>query len=127
MKKVKIAYWIFTILLVLMMGFSAVMSFNRTPESDKMMAHIGIVPQMMVFLAVFKILGILAILTPGLPKLKEWAYAGFTFDILGAIYLFIVAGDPVQAWAPILVALVLIFGSYIFWRKKTDLLQRKSY
>ncbi|PAW94385.1 hypothetical protein CKK33_13150 [Mucilaginibacter sp. MD40] len=119
MKKVNIAYWIFTILLVLMMGFSAVMSFKRTPESDQMMAHIGIAPALMPFLAVLKLLGIAALLTPGLKTLKEWAYAGFTFDVLGAMYLFIAAGDPVKAWAPIVIALVLIFGSYIFWRKKT--------
>ncbi|MBL4677248.1 MAG: DoxX family protein [Mucilaginibacter sp.] len=127
MKKVNIAYWICTVLVILMMGFSAVMSFQRTPEGDKMMAHIGIIPQILQLLAVLKLLGIAAILTPGLPRLKEWAYAGFTFDVLGAVYLFIVAGDPVKAWAPVLVTLLLVLASYFLWRKKVSLQSKRAY
>lgn len=127
MKTVNIAYWICTVLFLLMMGFSAVMSFQHNPEGDKMMAHIGIIPQILTFLAVFKLLGIIAILMPGFSRLKEWAYAGFTFDVLGAIYLFIIAGDPVQAWAPVLVTLLLILASYFLWHKKIDMQAKKAY
>ncbi|RFZ94769.1 DoxX family protein [Mucilaginibacter conchicola] len=127
MKTVNIAYWICTVLFLLMMGFSAVMSFQHNPEGDKMMAHIGITPKIMPFLAVFKILGIVAILTPGFARLKEWAYAGFTFDILGAMFLFVAAGDPVQNLAFLIVTLALILASYFLWHKKTGSLAKRAY
>lgn len=127
MKSVNIAYWICTVLFLLMMGFSAVMSFQHNPEGDKMMAHIGITPKVMPFLAVLKVLGIIAILTPGLPRLKEWAYAGFTFDVIGAMFLFFAAGDPVKDWAFMLLILALIFASYFLWHKKVSLQTRKAY
>lgn len=101
------------------MLFSAVMSFKSSPEGDAMLKHIGFTLQTMQLLAVFKILGVIALLVPGFPRLKEWAYAGFTFDLIGAAYSFAVVGDPVKNWAFLIVALGFVAGSYICWRKKT--------
>ena len=55
---------------------------------------------------------------PGYPRVKEWAYAGFTFDLVGAIYAGLAAGDPIAQQLPIFVGLVFVFGSYIFYHKK---------
>ncbi|MDT3401733.1 DoxX family protein [Mucilaginibacter terrae] len=121
MKAITIFYWIFTGLLCALMLFSAVMSFKSTPEGDAMLKHIGFTPPITHLLAVFKILGVIALLMPGLPRLKEWAYAGFTFDLMGAMYSFIVVGDPLKDWAFIIFALVLVTGSYICWRKRTTI------
>src|SRR6202012_4172063 len=103
MKKVNIIYWIFTILVILFMAFSAVGTFFfSNPQSEAMLTKMGYLPYIMKFLAVAKLLGIVALLVPGLRKLKEWAYAGFTFDLLGASISFIATGFPLAQWAPFL-------------------------
>jgi uncharacterized membrane protein YphA (DoxX/SURF4 family) len=84
MKKINIIYWVATGLLLAMMLLSGVMSIINGPKSVEMMHdHLGYPNYFTVFLGVAKILGIIAILVPGFPKLKEWVYAGFTFDLLG--------------------------------------------
>lgn len=117
MKSTKIAYWIFTILLVALMLFSAFASFKVTPEGVNMMKHLGFDYGIIKLLSVAKILGVIAILLPGFPRLKEWAYAGFTFDLTGAIYAGLYAGDSIMQWIPVILGLVFVFGSYIFYHK----------
>jgi len=82
------------------------------------MKHLGYPYNVLILLSVAKILGIMVILLPGFPRLKEWAYAGFTFDLVGAMYAGMSAGDPVGQWAPVFVGLIFVFGSYIFYHKK---------
>lgn len=117
MKTTKIFYWIFTILLVALMLMSAVTSFMPNPQGEAMMKMIGYPYNILHLLAIAKILGIIALLTPGFPRLKEWAYAGFTFDLIGAIYAFYMIGTPIVNWAFMLVGLALVFGSYICYHK----------
>src|ERR1700737_150192 len=117
MKTTKIIYWVFTILLVALMLFSAVGSFMNNPQGAEFAKHLGYTVSLFKFLAVAKILGIIAILVPGNPRLKEWAYAGFTFDLIGATYSSLAAGDPVSAQIPVFVALIFVFGSYITYHK----------
>ncbi|HEV3222013.1 MAG TPA: DoxX family protein [Puia sp.] len=118
MKTIKIAYWIFTILLVVLMLFSAVASLRQNPDGVAMMKHIEYPYSVLTLLSIAKILGVIAILVPGFPRLKEWAYAGFTFDLVGAIYASLAVGDPVSQSLPIVLGLVFVFGSYIFYHKK---------
>jgi uncharacterized membrane protein YphA (DoxX/SURF4 family) len=117
MKTTKILYWIFTILLSVLMLFSAFASFNPKPDGIAMMQHIGYPYSVLQFLGVAKILGVIALLVPGFPRLKEWAYAGFTFDLMGAIFAGLSAGDSLSKWMPVFVGLIFVFGSYIFYHK----------
>ena len=126
MKKVNIIYWVSTSLLILSMAFSAIMGFVVNPQNTAMMQHIGYGPHVLPLLSVLKILGIIALLVPKFPRLKEWAYAGFTFDLTGAVYSFIAVGDPVSNWAPILLGFVFIAVSYTYWYKKVALLSAKA-
>lgn len=120
MKKIKIFYWVFTVLFIAMMLVSAVFTFFPNPDGVAMMKHMGYPYNVLYLLSIAKILGIIAILTPGFSRLKEWAYAGFTFDVMGAIYAGLVVGDPISAWVPVIVTLVCIFGSYICYHKLAD-------
>ncbi|MGE6376411.1 DoxX family protein [Peribacillus muralis] len=65
----------------------------------------------MPFLGIAKLLGIAAILVPGFPRTKESAYAGFTFDLTGAMYASIAVGDPVSSWLFFPIGYILIAGS----------------
>ena len=117
MKKTKIIYWIFTVLLIAMMLMSAVTSFMPSPEGEAMMKTIGYPYNVLYLLAVAKILGIIALLVPGFARLKEWAYAGFTFDLIGATYAFLMVGTPITDLIFMLAGLVFVCGSYIYHHK----------
>ena len=119
MKTTKILYWVFTVLLVALMLFSAAGTFMNDPKGAEFAKHIGYPLYIFKFLAVTKVLGVVAILIPGYPRLKEWAYAGFFFDLAGATYSFIAIGDPPANWAPMFIFIALLFGSYVFYHKKT--------
>jgi len=118
MKTTKILYWAFTVLLLALMLFSAYGSFNNDPKGAEFAKHIGYPLYIFKFLAVAKILGAIAILVPGFARLKEWAYAGFFFDLTGALYSFIAVGDPAANWLPMFIFYIFLFGSYICYHKK---------
>src|SRR5882672_7053568 len=117
MKKTKIIYWIFTGLLSLLMLFSGLSSLLAPADGVALFAHLGYPAYLLPFLSVAKLLGVVAILVPRFPRLKEWAYAGFVFDITGALYSFIRSGDPASAWAMLLIGYIIIFGSYFYYHK----------
>jgi uncharacterized membrane protein YphA (DoxX/SURF4 family) len=118
MKKINIIYWICTGLIMALMLVSAVGSFFSNPDGAKMMDQMGYKPYIIHFLAVAKILGIITLLLPGFYRLKEWVYAGFTFDLLGAVYSMIAVGLPPAKWAMIPVFIIILAISYIYFHKK---------
>ncbi len=121
MKATNIIYWICTILIVLLMLFSAVGTFfMHSAQGDAMMKQMELPAYLMKFLAVGKVLGAIAILTPGFPRLKEWAYAGYFFDLAGATYCFIASGFPVSAWAQMFIFIALLLGSYFTYHKRVS-------
>ncbi len=118
MKKINIIYWVSTGLLLAMMLWSAIGSFTNNPEGAKIMSHLGYPHYLGGFLGFAKVLGIIAILLPGFPRLKEWAYAGFAFDLIGATYSSYAVGDPATQWVFMFVFIALLACSYIFYHKK---------
>ncbi len=118
---INVIYWISTGLIVAMMLFSAASSFMNNPDGAKMLSAIGYRPYVLQLLAIAKILGIIAILTPGFPRLTEWAYAGFTFDLIGASVSFYASGFAVKDWVFIPVLIALLLCSYIFYHKRLKL------
>lgn len=117
MKKTKIIYWIFTGILSALILMGSIPNLLSSHDSQEMFKHLGYPMYLSPFLGLAKTLGIIAILVPGFPRLKEWAYAGLFFDITGAMYSGISTGDPIVQWLPVLIGYVLIFGSYIYHHK----------
>lgn len=91
----------------------------RVPAALAWFVHLGYPSYLLPFIGIAKILGVTAVVAPGFRRLKEWAYAGLVFDLLGATYSHIAVGDP-SAWLIPVIGLVLVAGSYAFYRKKTD-------
>ena len=60
-----------------------------------------------------KVLGAIAIAAPKFPKLKEWAYAGMCFDLVGATYSHLANGDGADKFAPPIVVLIVVVASYL--------------
>ena len=107
-----IAYWVVTILFCLPMGAGGVFDFLRTPDVLETFTHLGYPDYFAVMLGVAKVLGVIAVLAPGTPRLKEWAYAGFTFDLGAAAISHFTVGDPIGRVALPLAFLVIGAASY---------------
>lgn len=118
MKKINIIYWVSTILLILLMLSSAVPSLLNSQQAIDFMKHMQYPFYFAKFLAVAKLLGIVALLVPGFPRIREWAYAGFTFDLIAALYSFIALGDPAGSYMLFPVFFAILAVSYIYWHKK---------
>lgn len=107
----KIVYWVTT---VLAMGLSVVAArayLMGSPEMVRAFTHVGYPQQLRIILGIAKLLGAIIIVVPGLPILKEWAYAGFTFAWVSAFVAHYLAKDGYEAFIP-LVLLALLFVSY---------------
>ncbi|SDZ81035.1 DoxX-like family protein [Thalassobacillus cyri] len=115
MKKISITYWISTGLLTALMLFSAITNILSHPDAVTLFDHLGYPAYLIPFIGVAKLLGVIAILVPGFPRITEWAYAGFAIDITGAMYSTLAVGDPVSSF---LIFYMLLFGSYFFYHKK---------
>ena len=119
MKRTKILYWVFTSLFAFVMAGSAIPDILSSPEAvEGMHKGLGYPLYFVPFIGVAKILGVIAILIPGYPRIKEWAYAGLTFDLIGATFSIIAVGAPVANWAFMIIPLSVAAASYIFYRKK---------
>jgi len=121
MKKINIFYWIFNGLICALMLFSGINSL-ADPAQTKLMVtdHLKYPEYFMTLLSIAKIFGAIAILVPGFKRLKEWAYAGFAFDLIFATYSFIAVGDPAKGWAPMVVFLIVFALAYVFYIKKQN-------
>ena len=123
MKKTKIIFWVVTGLLAVMLGIGSVYDAISAPEAVEHVTRIGYPAYIVPFLGFAKILGLIAILVPGYPRIKEWAYAGIFYDLLGAFYSHIAFGDGPDMWAGFIIGFALIAVSYIYYHK----LQRQSF
>jgi len=79
-----------------------------------MITHLGYPVYLLTLLGIWKILGVVAVLIPKFPLLKEWAYAGIFFVMSGAIFSHIATGDPMRALFPSLLLLILTVVSWYF-------------
>lgn len=118
MKKITVFYWIATILFVALMTLSAIPDVLRDPAAIEVFSHLGYPAYLLPFLGIAKLLGVVAVLYPGFPRLKEWAYAGLAFDLIGGFYSHISVGDPINFWIFSVIGLVLCFASYFLYHQK---------
>ncbi len=118
MKKVNRSYWIVTGLMSAFMVLGALMDVIKNPDAVTLIKHLGYPEYFIPFIGTMKILGVIAILIPRFPKLKEWAYAGLVFDTSGALYSHFSLADRPDKWIPAVLALILILVSYILFVKK---------
>jgi len=113
-KRNKIIYWIFTIWMSLGLVSSAIVQLLRVKDEVDTITQLGYPVYFMTILGAWKILGVIAVLIPKRPLLKEWAYAGFFFTLSGAFISHIVSGDPFSKTVPSLFLLVLTVISWYF-------------
>ena len=108
-----IGYWVLTVLVVLSQGISGVMDLIAAAPIVDGLTALGYPPYLVFILGPAKLLGAIALAWRGAPLVKEWAYAGFTFDFLGASLSHALNGDGIDLIAPPLVLLAILVGSYV--------------
>ncbi len=107
-----VLYWGSTGLIAAAGLLAAVTYLSGSQQAVEGFAHVGYPQQLRVLLGIAKFLGAIALVIPGWPKLKEWAYAGFTFAWIAAPVAHYLAGDGAKALSPFVLLLLLIV-SYV--------------
>ena len=113
-KTQKITYWVSTVWLALGMLSAGIVQILKIPMEIEMITHLGYPIYFLYILGISKLLGVAAILAPKFPRLKEWAYAGFAFTLIGAIFSTLAVGDSIAVVIPPLLLLVLTMTSWYF-------------
>jgi hypothetical protein len=113
-KRNKIIYWIATIWLALGMTSTAIVQLIKMKEEADMMGRLGYPLYFLTILGIWKILGVVAVLAPRFPLVKEWAYAGFFFAMSGALFSHLAVGDPAKDFFGPTLLLVLTIVSWYF-------------
>lgn len=116
MSKVKIGYWVVTIIFVLAILQSGIVQLIPSEGSKEVMTRLGYPLYMLPILGVTKFLGAIALIQGTFKIIKEWAYAGFTIDFIGASASGAFIGDVVIVIVP-LIFLAIMFLSYYLWKQ----------
>jgi hypothetical protein len=112
-KASKIIYWVATIWLCLGMFSSGLVQLLRVKEEVSFVLAMGYPIYFLTILGTWKMLGILAVLAPRFPLIKEWAYAGFFFTATGALFSHLACGNPAKDMiGPVLLLLLTVVSWY---------------
>jgi uncharacterized membrane protein YphA (DoxX/SURF4 family) len=112
-KRNKIIYWIATIWLALGMLSTGIVQLIKAKEEVNNMIHLGYPLYFLTLLGIWKMLGVVAVLIPKFPLLKEWAYAGFFFAMSGAVFSHLASGDGAKEnFGPVLLLILTVISWY---------------
>lgn len=128
MKKLTIWFWIVTILFSLFMLSSAIPDIQISEKSVAMYTGLGYPKYLIIFMGIAKLLGIIVILIPGRSRIKEWAYAGLFFDLIGASYSATVMSPTFEPAILIMILpITFLFISYFLWHRRMELEVAKAH
>jgi hypothetical protein len=113
-KRNQIIYWIAAAWLSLGMLSTGIVQLLKMKQEVDLFTHLGYPIYFLTLLAVWKFLGVVIVLMPKAPLLKEWAYAGFFFAMSGAIISHIQLGDSFAETFPPILLLILTIVSWYF-------------
>lgn len=113
-KSHKIIYWVATIWLAAGMLAGGIQQLLQIGGYVGILRHLGYPMYFMSIIGAWKVLGVIAILTPGFRVVKEWAYAGFFFVMSGAVISHLAMGDSMKDIYASLTLLLLTVVSWYF-------------
>src|SRR3982751_4430043 len=116
MKAGKIIYWVTTVIVSVMMIYSAYMYLNNNAIKQAFV-HLGFPSYFRVELAIAKIIGAVILLIPVQSKIKEWVYAGFAIVFVSAFVAHVSSGDPLTVYIMPLIFLIFLTVSYLLYSK----------
>lgn len=113
-KRNKIIYWTVTIFLAIAMTAGGIKQMLQIGGYNEIVTNLGYPLYLLSIIGVWKILGVITILVPNFPVLKEWAYAGFFFAMSGAAISHMAVGQSFTEAMPSLFLVLIIFLSWYF-------------
>jgi hypothetical protein len=116
-KAIKITYWVLTVLFALAMLGDAYGGITKQQAGQDVLRHLGYPIYMMVIMGVFKFFGAIAILQNTFKTVKEWAFAGFAINFVGAFASRAFVSDGAGLLVPPVVMLLIMFTLYYFWKR----------
>lgn len=112
-KRDKIIYWVATVWLSLGMVSTGIVQIVHMDEEVQKMSVLGYSSYVLTIIGVWKIVGVVAVLVPKFPLVKEWAYAGFFFLMTGAIFSHLAVGDAaVEYFGPSLLLVLTVISRF---------------
>jgi len=116
-KTIRIWYWTITIIFALFMLMDGIGGITRQQAGQEVLKHLGYPMYALTIFGFAKILGVMAILQTKFYTVKEWAYAGFAFNFIGAAASRAFAGDSFGLIVAPIVVLAFMFVAYFLWKK----------
>lgn len=116
-KTIKTLYWVITSIFCVAMLADGIAGLNLAEDGKKALHQLGYPFYIMTITGIAKILGAIAILQTKYDTIKEWAYAGFAIDFIGAAASWAFVGSGMIGVIPPLVALAFMFVSYFLWKR----------
>jgi hypothetical protein len=117
MKKLNTWYWIAAIIFALMMIMDGFGGITQQEAGKEVLKHLGYPMYLLIIVGIAKLLGAASILQNKFVVIKEWAYAGFAINFIGAFASRAFVGDGISLLIPPLIALAIMFIPYILWKK----------
>jgi len=118
MKKTIISHRVLTGLLIVFFGLGSIPDILEVSDAVVLFKHLTMPIYLLPFVGTAKLLGCIVLLFPRYARLKEWVYAGLTFDLTGAAFCSLSVGDPVVGLLPFLTGYALIVGSYVWYHRR---------
>ena len=115
----RIAFWSVTSLFAGLMVFSGILYVSGAPMVRETLTRLGYPAYILAILGPAKLIGAVALLQTRAATLREWAYAGFTINLIGATASHLFSGDPVAVAAPPAIFLLLLAVSYALKPRQT--------
>lgn len=117
-KTLHLWYWILTIPFAFLMFMDGIGGLMRAEAGQEVMRHLGYPLYVLSIFGMAKVLGAIGLVQPWFPTLKEWAFAGFTINFIGAAASRAYIGDAVSLIVIPLVMLALLLGLYALGKKR---------
>lgn len=113
----KTLYWVVTGLFSAMMLLDGIGGVTRAEAGQEVLRHLGYPMYALSIFGVAKIMGVVALVQPRFQTIKEWAYAGFAFNFIGAFASRVFVGDEIGLLIPPVIMLGALFSTYYLWKK----------
>lgn len=117
MRKLKTWYWIATIIFALMMLMDGFGGITQQEAGKEVLKHLGYPMYLLIIVGIAKVLGAAAILQNKFYTIKEWAFAGFAINFIGAFASRAFVGDEISLLIPPFIGLAIMFIPYFLWKK----------
>lgn len=116
-KTIKITYWVLLVIFCLLLTADGIGGVSMAKEGVEALHRLGYPPYIMPLLGALKMLGVIALLQTKYQGIKEWVFAGITFNFIGAAVSHQASEHPFSEVMQPLVALIVMLIVYLFWKR----------